>query len=274
MLLDIKREFALVGLKLNSDKCKVQCSVEVPRSTKSIIIEGDEFPIVSSSDGFGLLGTTYTLTGGTKEEVKNRIRLAWGKFHQIWPLLRHRGASLNQRLRVFNAVMGRSFLWGAESWTLTVAEKLKVRGVERSMLRRFAGPRRATGEDWVSWVRRATKKATEAAERAGLKSWVFQHACAKWRWAGHVARMEEYRPESWAVKTTFWRSSAWRAENGPGSELYSLRPLRSRAGRWLRWEDEVQRYRRSSGLGDWRREARNKTDWSGMAEEFAKIVAK
>eukprot|EP00973_Karenia_brevis_P067667 9414712-Karenia_brevis.AAC.1 len=90
MLFDLKREFALVGLKLNADKCKIQCSVEVARSAKSINIDGDLFPVVSTCDGFSLLGTIFTLAGGTKVEVQNRIKLAWGKFHQIWPLLRHR----------------------------------------------------------------------------------------------------------------------------------------------------------------------------------------
>ena len=82
-------------------------------------------------------------------------------------------------------------LWGSESWTLTVAEKLKFRGVERSMLRRFAGPRRAPEEEWLTWIKRATKAAVQAADKAGIKSWVYQHARVKWNWAGHVARMEE-----------------------------------------------------------------------------------
>ena len=193
MLADFKRELASVGLKLNADKCKVQCSVGSSRAT-ALKVGADDFPIVASTEGFTLLGTLYTLTGGTKAEVKHRIKVAWGKFYQIWPLLRHRASSLKQRIRLFNAVVGRSLLWGSESWTLTVAEKKKLRAVERSMLRRFAGPSRRTGEDWVPWVRRATRVAEEAAKAAGVKSWVHQHLLAKWRWAGHVARKDILSP--------------------------------------------------------------------------------
>lgn len=146
MLKDIKSEFETDGLKLNVDKCKVQCSVEAPRQSKSMSIDGEEFPIVSPFEGFSLLGTKFTLKGGTREEVKTRIRIAWRKFHQIWPLLKHRGSGLLQRIRLFNAVVGRSLLWGCESWTLSVAEKQKLRAVERSMLRKFAAPHRTTGE--------------------------------------------------------------------------------------------------------------------------------
>ena len=208
---------------------------------------------MSSAEWFSLLGTVYTIRGGTQEEVKTRIRIACGKFHQIWPMLRHQGSSLKQRIRLFNAVVGRSLLWGCESWTLSVAEKKKMQAVERNMLRKFAAPRRATGEDWITWVRRATRIATERAGRAGVKSWVQQHLCAKWQWAGHIARMGSYRPESWAFKTTFWRAMDWKANNGPGSAYYHLRPLRARPGRWRRWEDEVGRYCLSMVFEDWRK---------------------
>ena len=269
MITDVKRELGLVGLRLNADKCKVQCSVDGPRSVKCISVEGEDIPIVPSAEGFSLLGTMYSLSGGTKGEVKTRIKIAWGKFHQIWPLLKHRDSSLHQRLRLFNAVVGRSLLWGSESWTLTVAEKQQLRGVERSMLRRFAGPRRGPGEDWLVWIKRATKLAVDAAEQAGVQSWVHQHLCAKWNWAGHVARMESYREDSWAFRTTFWRGSAWRAENKPGSALHSLRPLRPRPGRWLRWEDEIAHYVENCGQGNWREAARDKSISISMAADFS-----
>ena len=206
--------------------------------------------------------------------MKTRIRIAWGKFHQIWPLLKHRGSGLLQRIRLFNAVVGRSLLWGCESWTLSVAEKQKLRAVERSMLRKFAAPRRTTGEEWVSWVRRATRIATDRANCAGVKSWVQQHLETKWRWAGHVARMEHYRPDSWAFKATTWRDLGWKIEHGPGSESYSLRPLRARPGRWRRWEEEIGRYCASIGVKDWRLLAGDKSKWHGAATDFAHWIWK
>ena len=146
--------------------------------------------------------------------------------------------------------------------------------MQRSILRRFAGLRRATGEEWISWVMRVANKAIEMAEDASLMHWVFQHACAKWHLAGHVAHMEEYTADSWAVKTTFYRNSARRAANGPGSEFFFLRLIHSRAGRWMPWGDELERFCRISGMGDWRTEASNKTNWKEVAVKFAKLVLK
>jgi len=77
--------------------------------------------------------------------------------------------------------------------------------------------------------------------------------------------MGEYRQESWAFKATFWRDSAWKRSFATGSPLYSLRPLRSRAGRWNRWEDEIVEQ-----AGDnWVTGAADREQWSDKACEFA-----
>ena len=268
MLKDIMVEFAAVGLKLNTDKCKIQCSVQAVRTGTKLTVDGVEFPIVSSQEGFSLLGTTYTLNGGTREEAQHRINIAWGKFHSIWYLLRHRASPLRERLRLFNAVVGRALLWGSESWTLTAVERRHLRTVQRSMLRRFAGPRRKADEDWLQWIRQATKLAVGNAEAAGVRCWVHEHLQNKWKWAGHIARMADYRPDSWAIRSTMWRGSKWHGETKNDKELFNVRPLRSRPGRWNRWEDEVVKFCCEIGL-DWWEAARDKLVWKSLAPEFA-----
>ena len=264
------QELGAVGRKLNADKCKIQCSVRARGSIRlSSLLAGDLcFPVVDPGEGFSLLGAAFTLEGGTSREVKKRIDIAWGKFHQIWHLLRRRSASLRRRLRLFNAVVGRSFLWGAESWTLTAVEKRRIRSMQRAMLRRFAGPRRLPEEDFIPWIRRSTKIATEAATSAGVNCWVEDHLRSKWRWAGHLARMREYRPDSWAVKATFWRDSAWKADYGPGGRLFHVRPLRARAGRWNRWEDEIAEHYHRMHPGAWTDMANDKEAWNEMCSSF------
>ena len=153
--------------------------------------------------------------------------------------------------------------------TLGSTRKEKIRGVQRSMLRRFAGPRRRTDEDFLSWIRRSTHAAVEAASVAGVRCWVADHLKAKWCWAGHVTRMREYRPESWAYKATFWRASQWRSDYAVGSYLHSGRPLRSRAGRWSRWEDEIVLGFQHIGEGSWSTHATRKKQWNDLAQVFA-----
>ena len=111
--------------------------------------------------------------------------------------------------------------------TLTGAERRQIRAVQRSMLRRFAAPRKHSEEEWVTWIRKATKIATHNAVLAGVRCWVQEHLMVKWRWACHIARMATYRPESWAYRATVWRGSKWHDETKADGFLYNLRPLRS-----------------------------------------------
>ena len=137
--------------------------------------------------------------------------------------------------------------------------------MQRSMLRRFAGPRRQADEEFIPWIRRSTRMATEKADSAGVNCWVADHLQAKWRWAGNLARLRDYRPDSWAVKTTFWRDAQWRLVFGQGE----YRPLRARAGRWRRWEDEIHQAYQHVGGGTWTSLARYKDQWHDLADAFS-----
>ena len=173
-----------------------------------------------------------------------------------------------QRLRLFNAVVGRSVLWGAESWYLTLAQQRSRRAVERQMFRpmprRFASSGRRTEEDYLTWIRRATREAISAASDARIKPWLEQMKLAKWRWAGHVIRKAQYEEESWDYIATRWRDASWQAQNA-----CERRPLRSRAGRWGRWEDDIMKYCRQFGETDWITFALDKTAWEDKASHFA-----
>ena len=101
----------------------------------------------------------------------------------------------------------------------------------------FASPARSAEEDYLTWIRRATHEAVGAAKKAGSQSWIEQHAKSKWLWAGHVARKEQYMPESWDYIATFWRDARWRTETAS-----EYRPLRPRAGHQSRWEDSIVKF--------------------------------
>ena len=64
------------------DKCKVQCTTGSRGSNAlSLRVEEMIFPMVSPTEGFDLLGTVFTLEGGTSRELQRRVDIAWGKFY-------------------------------------------------------------------------------------------------------------------------------------------------------------------------------------------------
>jgi hypothetical protein len=119
MLEDVHEELTSIGLNLNADKCSIQCSTARACHTRSLKVHGQDFPVVSPDAGFKVLGTIFTLDGNTSVELEHRLNAAWGKFHELWPLLRKRGTCLQRRLRLFQATVSQTALWCAQSWTLT-----------------------------------------------------------------------------------------------------------------------------------------------------------
>jgi hypothetical protein len=268
MIRDVRHELAKHGLNLNMDKCLIQTNM--PGVTVAPIkVDGTEIPMVCASKGFKILGTQYTLVGRCSAEIRARIKMAWGKFHQLWPLLGKRDGNLNKRLRLFDASVTQTVLWCCESWLITQAEKRLLKTTLHGMLRRIAGPRRRPLEDWLDWMKRSTRQAVGAARKHGIRLWHEAHLRAKWNWAGHVVRMSADRLARRAVE---WRDSSWQATEMLVSE--SLRIRRPARTHWFRWEDELRRYAAHSALQPWQTVAKQKEEWAENLKAFVEYTRK
>ena len=96
---------------------------------KPLLIDDYEIPMVSPEKGFKVLVTILTLTRHTSTEFQARMSAAWGKFHQMWPLLGKRDADVSKRLRLFDMSVSQTALWCNESWLLTLKEKTRQASV-------------------------------------------------------------------------------------------------------------------------------------------------
>ena len=136
-----------------------------------------------------------------------------------------------------------------------------MRKTESQMLRKIVGISRYPCEDYVTWVKRATRRARALASEANIKPWLQRQRKSKWDWAGHVARKSV---SDWVWRVTFWRDREWTDDVGGDC----FRPMRRRAGRWSRWEDEVQKYAASIGWSRWSEAARDRDAWKCVADSF------
>ena len=179
------------------------------------------------------------------------------------PLLMNRGCSLKRRLKQFDSTVSSCVLWCCESWTLSAEDRRRLETTRRAMLRRIVNASRALDEDYVCWIRRATRKAKAIADSARVREWVRAHSTSKWGWAGHVAR----RPvHSWVWRATTWRDSDWQALAMEGG---AARPLRPSRRRWMKWEDRLRRFCTANGLKPWDELARSRVEWSAYASIFS-----
>ena len=263
MIKDVKAALAEHGLNLNIDKCVVQTSSSTA-TLKPMEIDGQCIPMVQASEGFKVLGTQFTLQGRTSAEFRSRIGAAWGKFHSLWPVLGKRDGNLTKRLRLFDTCVTQTALWCSESWLLTQNEKRRLQSTQHCMLRKIAGPRRRPEETWVDWIQRSTRIARSLAQHAGVRMWLETHLQSKWRWAGHIIRMQDDRLAKRAVE---WRDSVWwhaEVTNFTGH----LRLRRPHKSHWFRWEDDLKRYAASQGWQAWQTVARRRDVWRDHCEAF------
>ena len=267
MLTDIKNKLGSIGLHLNGSKCFIQCSGKQIEPGTQVELNGEKYPICSCSDGFKILGTIVTLDGGVSTEFEARLRAGWAIFSNLSAILRKKDSSEKKRLQLFQATVAKTVLWCAGSWKLSVAQKRKLRSTQRAMLRRMVGPNRRPEEDYITWVRRATSKAEEKARTAGTPCWVERQLKEKWRWAGKTANMER---ERWARRTTEWRNNDW--WNSQAKRTLSC-PVRSRAGRFHRWEDEFVSFAQHNHWEeDWFHKANDIQFWASKEDEFIKFA--
>ena len=133
------------------------------------------------------------------------------------------------RLKLFNAIISLSVLYGSSAWTMTKQREKRLQTAQRQMLRLVVqtSRRKDNGEeleDWVEWIRMATHRAEDLFQSVGGEACVTAQRRRKFRWAGHVARMTDNR---WTVQILQWCPEKGERKVG--------RPMR-------RWTDFLDEY--------------------------------
>ena len=263
MLSTLRDALAKSGLTLQPSKCKVHKHLaEWDRRGNTIIDENLSVEILDADSNLTLLGTILNLTDATQHEVENRIAAGWKLFWGLKRVLLNKNVSVHRRLRLLDTTVGSCATWCCESWTPRANELRQLESARRSMLRKIVCPHRCPNEEWLDWIRRATRKALDWASRAGVRQWCNHHFERKWRWAGHVARSSA---DSWLYRVTVWRDSAWQEM---ADEMGSMRETRPSRRRWMKWEDGLRRFCAASGLKPWQELAGTREDWSSYTSSF------
>ena len=198
-------------------------------------------------------------------EIKHRMKKAWAAFHANKHILCNRSYPLKQRLKVFNAVVTPTAMYGAGSWTLNQTTEAILKRTERQMLRSILQERRQTIpsaaqianntdtntitststtssstststasshptehlEPWHTWIQRATRRIEGYSAKWGLEDWVHLAKKRIFNWAGHVSRRHDNR---WSTEMLDWTPPRGRLFQEEGQGRRQSRPK-------TRWED-------------------------------------
>ena len=153
---------------------------------------------------------------------------------------------LNSRLRLFDATISPTMLYGCVSWTTTKALTTKLLRTQRRMTRliintprRRATPTTSTSsnahyndpqtEPWPDYIKRATATANKILSNLHMETWDTTYWRRKWRWASRIASQQHSR---WSRQVCAWQPDL-------DDKRLACRP----PGRpCKRWDDEIQQF--------------------------------
>ena len=140
---------------------------------------------------------------------------------------------MRDRLRLFDAVITASVLYGCEAWTLTVDLQRRLRTTQRKMLRMILNARRRrlrsqddedtgtvssqdssmepeeTMEPWSEFLQRTARWTEEQLKEAGLKEWLESWRERQWKFA---ADLHTKHRGKWSYTAAVWSPALHESE--------------------------------------------------------------
>ena len=113
LLMKVKEESEIVGLKLNIQKTKILASSPIT----SWQIDGETVA------DFIFLGSKITAYGDCSHEIKRRLLLGRKVMTNLDSILKSRDITLPTKIRLVKAMIFLVVMYGCESWTVKKAER-------------------------------------------------------------------------------------------------------------------------------------------------------
>eukprot|EP00973_Karenia_brevis_P058174 8097478-Karenia_brevis.AAC.1 len=181
MIKDLVEHSAAGGLKLHMGKTKVM-SNDPSNLGGTLKLDAGVIEIMKYSGFTSYLGKALSLHELHNTEIDARIDKAWKKFYALKADLCGRHASLTSRLRLFEATVTPTLLYGSGSWTMTADRERLLQTTQRRMLRWMLGSfwRRPCedkkeaddGSDASSEVAELEDNEDEKQQKSDQESWV------------------------------------------------------------------------------------------------------
>ena len=146
------------GLEINAEKTKymVMSRNHNAGQIDTTNIDNKSFEMVEQLKYFG---TNLTYKISIWEKNKNRWKMENAYYHLVQNLLSSSFLSKNIKIKKYGTIILPVVLYGYETWSLTVMEKLRLKVLEKRLLRRIFGPK--TDEIAKKWRRLLNEELNE-----------------------------------------------------------------------------------------------------------------
>ena len=179
-----------VGLQINIKKTETMHTSQEP--TNPIIIEGEP---VKNTNKFTYLGSVLSVEDGALSDINARLtkaRFAFCNLQNIWKSNKY---SLSLKMKIYNSNVKSILLYGAETWRVVQRDMNKLNVFHTKNLRKICK---------IFWPNRISN--IELLQRTKSKVIEDEVKIKRWKWLGHVLRMDNDKISKVALK--------WTPENG------------------------------------------------------------
>ena len=205
-------------LNINVNKTKV---MKVGREQEQVIIDL-EAGRLEQVEEFKYLGVSFTKTGDTARAIQERIKLGYAAMNRLTKIWKENTISRSLKIRLFNAIVVPTVLYGAESWVIKQKERKKLLGFEMKCLRRICN---------VRWQQMISNERIR--EMTGTRCTIEDRVRdIQLRWFGHVERMSS---ERWPRKVMYHRMHGKRPRARPRTTW-----LKTIKDDNMRWQDMTE----------------------------------
>ena len=200
---NLNSESLKFGLKIHKGKTKYMTN---HADSENILTDQQKIEKVTE---FKYLRQTTHLKDTSKEEIYARIRAAWSCFGKKKnknnkKILQDKQLPISLKKQVMDQCILPTMTYGCQTWSLNKQTTNKLRTAQRAMERKMLGLK--------------LKDKIPCSEIIDIIEYTLKQ---KWKWAGHIARLNDNR---WTKRCTEWQPRRGKRSRG--------RPSR-------RWQDDI-----------------------------------
>jgi len=133
MLRQLAQEASKYGLKLHMGKTKVLTTCHLPSYKRKIEVNGEVVEVLQPDEAEKYLGCKLCMEDMSTIELESRIADAWGAFAMYREQLCSRTHSARTRMKLFEAVVTPTVLYGSATWALTRELEGMLRTAQRTI---------------------------------------------------------------------------------------------------------------------------------------------
>ena len=219
------------GLLINADKTK---SMRLNARHHHNLKLGEKE--IDDVEKFTYLGAIVSTSGGADTDINARIRQAWGAFNKLAPVWRSNQYSTRTKTRIYKSNVLAVLLYGCETWRMTRCDENKLDVFLHKGLRRIFKIY------WPTVIPNADLR-----KRANVDSISVQVKRRRWRWIGHVLRMNKSEHARTALT---WKPEG-RRKRGRPKETWRRTVERERSQ--LGWHSWTEAEHRANNRLSWRK---------------------